>query len=427
MLTPKFVRENEAAVEANLKKRHSQLDLGDFRKLETERLALLQETELLKSERNQISKEIAAQKGRGEDIGPITARMKDFSDKIKGLDERLTHIEAVVLDLCHRIPNLTADDVPEGPDASGNVEIRKVGTIPTFDFPVQDHVSVGEKLGIVDFERAAKISGARFAILSGWGAKLERALIQFFLSENSGRGYTEIVPPVMVNADSLRGTGNLPKFEEDLFKIHGHDGRYYMIPTAEVPLTNIYRDEILPEAKLPVKLTAYTPCFRSEAGAAGKDTRGLIRQHQFNKVELVKFTTPETSEAEHEALLADSENLLKKLGLPYRVMLLCAGDMGFGGRKCYDLEVWAAGQNRYLEISSCTNFGDFQANRAGIRYKNAAGKNAPVHTLNSSALAVGRTMVAILENFQQKDGSVKIPEALHSYLGAEVIKPGSGL
>ncbi|MBL8993043.1 MAG: serine--tRNA ligase [Spirochaetia bacterium] len=427
MLTPRFIRENLDAVEANLKKRHANFGLGDFRKWEEERLTLIREGELLKSERNQISKDIGAQKQRGEDIGPISARMKEFSDRIKGMDERLAHIEASVADFCHRLPNMLDPSVPEGKTDAENVEIRKHGVPVKHDFPVVDHHTLGEKLGIIDFERATKVAGTRFAVMQGLGAKLERALIQFFLNENGARGYTEVSPPIIVNRDSLVGTGQLPKFEEDLFHLHGYEGRYYLIPTAEVPLTNLYRDEIIPEVKLPIRLAAYTPCFRSEAGSAGKDTRGIIRQHQFHKVEIVSFVKPEDSAAELEKLTSDAENLLQKLEIPYRVVLHCAGDLGFGGAKGYDIEVWIPAQNRYMEISSCTNFADFQANRSRIRYKDAAGKNSPVHTLNGSALAVGRTIVAILENFQQKDGSVLIPKVLQPLLGTDLIRAEKGV
>ncbi|MBN8219163.1 MAG: serine--tRNA ligase, partial [Spirochaetes bacterium] len=421
MLTPKFVRENLAAVEENLGRRFSKIDLGEFRRQEARRLERLREGETLKAERNTVSKEIGALKAKGGDIAAVSARMREAGDRIKAIDNELAEVEAWVADFCMRLPNMVDPAVPVGADSAANVEIRRVGEPRAFDFAPKDHHALGEALGILDFERGVKLAGARFTVVSGAGARLERALINFFLDENTSRGYREVLPPFINNADSLRGTGQLPKFEEDMFKIEGHEGRYYLISTAEIPLTNLHRDEILPEASLPVKLTAYTPCFRSEAGAAGRDTRGIIRQHQFNKVEIVKLVKPEESEAEHLSLLADSEHLLQVLGLPYRVMLLSSGDMGFGGRKCYDLEVWLPGQNRYVEISSCTNFGDFQANRAGIRYKTAQGKNLPVHTLNSSALAVGRTVVALLENGQQADGSVLLPKALHARLGFDRI------
>jgi seryl-tRNA synthetase len=423
MLTPKFVRENPAAVEENLARRYSKLDLAEFRLRETRRLELLREGEELKAQRNAVSKEIGARKAKGEDVSEVSARMRSAGDRIKAIDEDLAAVEAWVADFCMRLPNMIDASVPLAEDSAGNVEVRRVGEPRAFDFKPKDHHELGEKLGILDFERGVKLAGARFTVVMGAGARIERALINLFLDENTARGYREVLPPFINNADSLRGTGQLPKFEEDMFKIEGHEGRYYLISTAEIPLTNLYRDEILPESALPVKLTAYTPCFRSEAGAAGRDTRGIIRQHQFNKVEIVKLVRPEDSEAEHLSLLADSEHLLSVLGLPYRVMLLSSGDMGFGGRKCYDLEVWLPGQNRYVEISSCTNFGDFQANRAAIRYKNAQGKNAPVHTLNSSALAVGRTLVAILENGQQADGSVVLPKALQDRVGFDRIVP----
>lgn len=418
MLSSKFIRENTELVKKNLQKRFSSITLEPFEKLEEERLAILREGELLKAERNAASKKVGEMKKNGENADSIMEEMKEVANRIKDLDIALSAIEEKVNYFCLSIPNILSDDVPEGKNDTFNKEVKKNGAPPTFSFTPKDHVDIAENLGFLDMERAAKLAGARFSLLTGKGAKLERALINFMLEENTSRGYTEVLPPIINNRDSLQGTGSLPKFEEDLFKISGWDGKYYLIPTAEVPITNMHRDEILKESELPLRYTAYTPCFRSEAGSAGRDTRGIIRQHQFNKVEIVKFCKPEDSASEHEKLLADSENILQKLGLPYRVVLLCSGDTGFSAHKCYDIEVWLPSRNGYVEISSCSNFGPFQGTRANIRYKNEeSGKNITVHTINGSSLAVGRTMVAILENFQNADGSVTIPPALVPFTG----------
>lgn len=418
MLLPKFVRENREQVVEMLKKRHSNIDLQFFTEKEEQRLKLIAEVEEKKSERNASSKAIGVKKKAGEDSSEIMSRMKELSETIKALDKRLLEIETEVKDFCLGLPNILADEVPFGADESSNEVVKTWGEVPQFNFDVKDHHSLGESLGILDFERAAKITGSRFVVLKGAAARLERALIQFFLNENTDRGYDEVLPPFIVNRESMTGTGQLPKFEEDLFKLHGNKDNYFLIPTAEVPVTNLYRSEIFKDEELPVRHTAYTPCFRAEAGSAGRDTRGIIRQHQFDKVEVVKFCKPEESESEHQALVSDAENLLQKLGLAYRISLLSSGDTGFGARKCFDLEVWLPSRDAYVEISSCSNFGDFQANRAQIRYKDKeSGKNRPVHTLNGSALAVGRTVVAIMENYQQEDSSIAIPEVLQGYMG----------
>ena len=341
--------------------------------------------------------------------------MRQAGDRIKELEKRVAAVEENLQQIVMGIPNLCDDSVPVGKDDSDNVEIKRWGTIPDFTFAPKPHWEISEKLGILDFERAAKISGARFSVLKGLGSRLERALINFMLDLHTQKhGYIEILPPFMVNAESMIATGQLPKFEADLFRISGWD--FYLIPTAEVPVTNIHRDETLPEKQLPIKYCSYTPCFRSEAGSYGKDTRGLIRQHQFDKVELVKFTRPEDSGKELETLLADAEEVLQLLKLPYRVVALCTGDLGFSATKTYDIEVWMPTQNKYREISSCSNFGDFQARRGGIRYRpRDSGKSSLVHTLNGSGLAVGRTLAAILENFQRSDGTIFIPEVLEPY------------
>ncbi|MCU1246354.1 MAG: serS, partial [Acidobacteria bacterium] len=370
--------------------------------------------------RNSASQEIATLKKNKQDAAAQIEAMKAVGEEIKQLDERLAQIENELQTLELFFPNVPQPSVPIGPDESANRVERTWGEKPHFDFPPRAHWEIGESLGILDFERATKITGARFSILSGGGAQLSRALMNFMLDSHAARGYRELLTPFMVNADSLRGTGQLPKFEEDLFKLEGEKA-YYLIPTAEVPVTNLYRDEILDAATLTQGFCAYSPCFRSEAGSYGKDTRGLIRQHQFEKVELVKFTLPEKSAEEHEKLTADAEALLQALGLHYRVMTLSTGDMGFASTKTYDIEVWLPGQETYREISSCTNFGDYQARRANIRYRTGEKKSGFVHTLNGSALPLGRTLVAILENYQQADGTVTIPPPLQKYLGRETL------
>ncbi len=405
--------------------RNMEFDLEPVRELSVNRKELKVKADEMKSRLNQGSKEIGRlmKEGRKEEAEKQKARMKEISDEIAGLDEKLREMESDLESRALYVPNLPDESVPRGKDENDNEEIRRWGGPPVFDFPVKDHVEIGESLGILDFGRGSKITGSRFTLLKGAASRLERALISFFIDlHTSEHGYTEVMPPFMANRDSLVGSGNLPKFEEDLFRVTPFD--YYLVPTAEVPLTSIYRDDILVENDLPVKFCSYTPCFRSEAGAAGKDTRGLIRQHQFNKVELYKLCTPENSPQEHEALTADAERVLQILGLPYRVVLLCTGDMGFSAAKTYDLEVWLPGQEKYREISSCSNCGDFQARRSNLRYRPEGWKKGTslAHTMNGSGLAVGRALVAILENYQQKDGSVVVPEALRDYMKTDVVR-----
>ncbi len=416
MLEIKFVRQNLELVQEALRKRGQGDDLEEFLHHDSERRAILLEVEALKHRRNSVSERIAEMRRDKQDASDLIAEMKAVSDQIKSLDEQLSQHEQGLRSILMGLPNLPHPSVPVGEDAEANVIIKKVGEPPSFDFQPLPHWEIGEKLGILDFERAAKIAGTRFALYIGYGARLERALINFMLDvQTKERGYLEVLPPFMANRTSTTATGQLPKFEEDLFKLEGWD--YYLVPTAEVPVTNIHQGEILDEGELPKRYVAYTPCFRSEAGSYGKDTRGLIRQHQFNKVELVKFTTPETSYEELESLLSDAEIILKRLGLPYQVVVLCTGDLGFSAAKTYDIEVWVPGQQKYREISSCSNFEDFQARRGNIRFKRKGKKGTTlVHTLNGSGIAVGRTVVAILENFQQQDGSVIIPEALRPYM-----------
>jgi len=422
MLDVKIVRENTAKVEDSLRKRNYDIAVLDrFLKIENERRALLKLIEEKREQRNKTSQEIAKLKREKKDAGAILAEAKNISDFITEKEERLKALEDEAGRELLVIPNIPHESVPAGKDETENVEIRKWGVPKEFDFPPLNHWDIAATLDIIDFDRASKIAGARFSLMKGFGAKLERALMNFMLDLNSTKGYKEVFPPLLVNKESMTGTGQLPKFEMELFKIE--DPEFYLIPTAEVPVTNIHRDEILNESDLPLYYTAYTPCFRREAGSYGKDTRGLIRQHQFNKVEIVKFVKPEDSYDELEKLTADAEDLLQKLGLPYRVIALCTGDLGFSAAKTYDIEVWLPGQQKYREISSCSNFEDFQARRANIRFKREGKKGTEfVHTLNGSALAIGRTVVAILENYQQKDGSVVIPEALREYMGVEVIK-----
>lgn len=417
MLDIKFVRSNPDEVREGLRKRRSKLDLNQFLAIEQTRRELLLEVEELKARRNQASGEISRMKKTGENAEALLTELSDMSGRIKALDEKLKDIDAQTSDWLLSIPNVPHPSVPEGVDDTDNLEIKVWGEKPTLYFAPKEHWELGAALGGLDFETAAKITGSRFVILKGWAARLERALISFMLDvQTQENGYSEVMPPVIVNRESLMGTGQLPKFEEDLF--HLENTNYYLIPTAEVPVTNIYRDETLAETDLPVALCAFTPCFRSEAGSYGKDTKGMIRQHQFDKVELVRFVHPDSSFDELEKLLGHAESILQKLGLHYRVVTLCAGDLGFSSAKTYDIEVWLPGQDKYREISSCSNFEDFQARRAGIRFRpNGAKKSRLVHTLNGSGLAVGRTMVAILENYQQKDGSVVVPEALRPYMG----------
>ncbi len=420
MLELRFIRENLELVKEKTAKRGGNLDkLVDFAAVDQERLAILAEVEGLKGKRNTVSKEIAVlKKGGVEDQAqaePMVIEMRHTSERIRQLDERLAQIQERLQEIVMAIPNLCSDSVPVGQSDADNLEVRTWGEKPVFSFVPKTHWEVGEALQILDFERAAKITGARFALLTGLASRLERALINFMLDLHTQRhGYTEVLPPFLVNSASMTATGQLPKFEEDLFRIKDWD--LYLIPTAEVPVTNLFRDETLEESVLPTKLTAYTPCFRSEAGSHGRDTRGLIRQHQFDKVELVKFTTPEQSAQELESLLTDAEEVLQLLGLHYRVVKLCSGDLGFSATQTYDIEVWLPGQETYREISSCSNFLDFQARRGGIRYRPSGQKKSRlVHTLNGSGLAVGRTLLAILENYQQADGSVQIPTVLAPY------------
>ncbi len=416
MLDLKFLRDNLDEVERRLVTRGDAVDLGSFRQLDGRRRELLGEAETLKAERNQVSALIGKTRDKSQVQGEI-ARMKDVSAAIKSLDEALRQVEENLNGLLLTLPNLPDPECPLGASEEDNPEVSRWGTPHEFSFEAKAHWDIGEDLDIIDFERATKITGARFALSKGAGARLERALINFMLdSHTADDRYTEMLPPFMVNRDAMTGTGQLPKFESDLF--HLDDPDYFLIPTAEVPVTNVFREEILDGALLPICYAAYTPCFRREAGAHGRDTRGLIRQHQFNKVELVKFTRPEDSDAELARLLADAEGILQALELPYRVIDLCTADIGFSAARTFDIEVWLPGQQAYREISSCSNFRDFQARRAGIRFRREAGSKPEfVHTLNGSGLAVGRTLVAVLENYQQEDGSVFIPEVLRPYMG----------
>ncbi len=419
MLDLKFTRENREKVVSEIKKRGIDLDLEDLIRYDDKRKEFLKKADELKAKRNKVSDEIGKLKreGKEEIAEEKMGEMKGISYEIKELDERIKRCEDSIAEILLLIPNLPDASVPVGHDETGNVEVKKWGEPPKFSFKPKAHWDIGEELGIIDFERAGKITGARFVLYKGAGALLERSLINFMLNlHTKEHSYTEVLPPFMVNRQSMTGTGQLPKFEKELFKVENDD--YFLIPTAEVPVTNIHRDEILEGDKLPICYTAYTPCFRREAGSYGKDTRGLIRQHQFNKVELVKFVRPEDSYNELESLLLNAEEVLKRLNLPYRVIVLCTGDMGFAAAKTYDIEVWLPGQNKYREISSCSNFIDFQARRANIRFRREPkAKPEYVHTLNGSGLAVGRTLVAILENYQQEDGTVIVPEALRHYMG----------
>lgn len=416
MLDLKFVRDNADRITRMLQDRRLDMDLTPLLDLDQKRRRVLKEVEELKYLRNTASEEISRLKREKTDASDRIEEMRQVSQRIKALDQDLSAVDQEFSDFLLLIPNMPHESVPVGSDENDNRLVKKWGTPPTFDFDPKPHWEIGESLGILDFERAAKMTGARFALYWGMGAALERALITFMLDVHTSRhGYTEVLPPFIVNSTSLVGTGQLPKFKEDLFKLEGRD--YYLVPTAEVPVTNIHAGEILDEEQLPRLYTAFTPCFRSEAGSYGKDTRGLIRQHQFNKVELVKLSRPETSYQELESLLSNAETILQELGLHYRVVVLCTGDMGFSASKTYDIEVWLPGQNTYREISSCSNFEDFQARRANIRFRRKGqSKTELVHTLNGSGLAVGRTLVAILENYQQPDGTVVVPPVLRPYL-----------
>ncbi|MFB3923664.1 MAG: serine--tRNA ligase [Terriglobia bacterium] len=426
MLDLAFVRENLELVKQKLRERGMADSLADFENLDRERRKLLVEAERGKARKNKVSEEIAALKKNQQDASSLIAEMKELGGEIAGLDEKAKNLDEQLRELLRNIPNVPHASVPVGRSAADNQEIRRWGRPREFDFEPKAHWDLGPQLGILDFERAAKIAGARFAVYRGVGAKLERALANFMLDVHTREhGYTEILPPFIVNAESLFGTGQLPKFEQDLFKINLEDKKYYLIPTAEVPVTNLYRDEVLELERLPVKHCAWTACFRSEAGSYGKDTRGIIRQHQFQKVELVKFCTPETSYNELESLTHDAEVILQRLSLPYRVVALCTADLGFASAKTYDLEVWLPSSREYKEISSCSNFEAFQARRANLRFRRGkSGKTEHLHTLNGSGLAVGRTWLALLENYQQADGSVLIPEVLRPYLdGLDRIAP----
>jgi seryl-tRNA synthetase len=416
MLDKNFVRENLDLVRERLAARGGEYPIDELVSLDAEWRRLTLRTEELRRRRNEASERIGKLKKDGRDTSGEQAGVKEIGSEIKGVEEGARQTEERLNALLHNIPNLPHASVPKGRDETANAEVRRWGSQPIFDFEPLSHVDLGTTLGILDLDRAAKITGARFSLLAGAGALLERALMSFMLDTHTKHhGYVEVLPPFMANSASLFGTGNLPKFAQDLFKVEGTD--YYLIPTAEVPVTNIYQGEVIESETLPRKFVAFTPCFRSEAGAAGKDTRGLIRQHQFNKVELVKFSDPASSYEELESLTRDAEDILQRLGLYYRVVVLCTGDMGFASAKTYDIEVWLPSQQRFREISSCSNFEAFQARRANIRFRSADGRRGHVHTLNGSGLAIGRTWVAILENYQQHDGSVVVPEALRPYMG----------
>jgi seryl-tRNA synthetase len=428
MLDLTFVRDNLALVEEKLRQRGMNPEevLKDFRAIDSQRRQAITAAETLQAQRNRASEEIAKLKKRGQDASPQIQETKELREQIQESEKKAAEQEARLREILTSLPNLPHASVPVGKSAEDNVEARRWGTPPQFDFNPKPHWELGEELGVLDLERAAKLSGARFAVYWALGARLERALANFMLDLHTREhGYTEVLPPFLVNSESMYGTGQLPKFAQDSFRVPHGEKDLWLIPTAEVPVTNLYRDEVLDAARLPVSLTAYTPCFRSEAGSYGKDVRGIIRQHQFQKVELVKFSRPENSYDELEKLTHDAETVLQKLGLHYRVVTLCTADMGFSSAKTYDIEVWLPGQNLFREISSCSNFETFQARRANIRYR-PEGKNKTefLHTLNGSALAVGRTWVAIMENYQQADGSVRIPEALQPYMGTDRIAAG---
>lgn len=427
MLDLNFVRDNLPLVEEKLRQRGMDPAevLKDFRAIDTERRQAITETETMKARRNRASEEIATLKKNKQDATAQIAETKELREKIQAGEKAVTEYDERLHQVLASIPNIPHESVPVGRTAEDNVEVRRWGSAPKLDFAPKPHWELGEQLGILDFERAAKISGARFAVYWDLGARMERALANFMLDLHTREhGYTEVLPPDLVNSESMYGTGQLPKFASDSFRVPHGERDLWLIPTAEVPVTNLYRDEVIDAARLPVCLTAYTACFRSEAGSYGKDVRGIIRQHQFQKVELVKFTRPENSYEEHEKLTRDAETVLQKLGLHYRVVALSTGDMGFSSAKTYDIEVWLPGQGVFREISSCSNFEAFQARRANIRFRNEGkGKTELVHTLNGSGLAVGRTWLAVLENYQQADGTVLIPQALQSYMGAERIMP----
>ncbi len=421
MLDIKLLRSNFDEVEKALADRNEDFDLSKFKSLDEKRRALLAEVEQLKAQQNKVSKQIPQMKKEGKDVAPIFEEMKALSDQIKSLDTDVSTVDKELNDYLLTIPNIPNPTVPKGTSDEDNVEIRKFGEQTSFDFEPKAHWDLGKDLGIIDAEMGAKVSGTRFTFYKGLGSRLERAIVNFFLDTHTEKhGYVEVFPPFMVSRECMTGTGQLPKFEEDAYKVYSDSDKkeYFLVPTAEVPVTNMYREQILNGADLPIKHCAYTACFRAEAGSAGKDTRGLIRQHQFNKVELVKFTKPEDSYEELEKLTHDAEEVLQLLGLPYRVVKICIGDLGFTAAMKYDIEVWMPSYGRYVEISSCSNFESFQARRANIKYKdNAKDKAQFVHTLNGSGVAVGRTTAAILENYQQADGSIRIPEVLQPYMG----------
>ena len=423
MLDIKRIRKNPEELERAMKARRSKgADVSGLLELDRERRVILQESEALKAQRNEVSAKIPIMKRNGENTDELMASMKAVAARIKELDEKISSIDEQLDAMLMKIPNIPHASVPDGADDKDNSEVRRVGTPPVFDFDFKPHWDIGEALNILDPKTAGKVTGARFTFYRGLGARLERAVINYFMDTHSANGYVEILPPYMVNRASMTGTGQLPKFEDDAYKIAGGDD-YFLIPTAEVPVTNMLRGDIIDGAQLPLKFCAYSACFRSEAGSAGRDTRGLIRQHQFNKVELVKFSLPETSYDELESLTNDAERLLQGLGLAYRVVTLSTGDLGFSSAKTYDIEVWMPSYDRYVEISSCSNFEDFQARRAQIRFRRDKGSTPElVHTLNGSGLAVGRTVAAILENYQNADGSVTVPEALRKYMGVDVIR-----
>ncbi len=414
MIDIRRIRQEPEVLQALLAKKGIAADFAPLLALDGRRRSLLTEMEQLKAERNRVSEEVARRKKAHEAADDLIEAMRGVGDRIAALEGEIRQLDDQMQEELLGVPNPPLPEVPEGASAEDNVEVRQWGTLPVFDFEPKPHWDLGEALGVLDFERGRKLSGARFTVFAGLGAQLSRALINFMLDHNRRRGYVEMAPPYLVNREALVGTGQFPKFQEDVFRVVPHE--YYLIPTAEVPLTNLHRDEILNEQDLPIHYTGYTASFRAEAGAAGRDTRGIIRQHQFDKVELVRFVRPEDSDAALDAMVKDAEDVLEQLGLPYRTVLLCGGDMGFTQAKTYDIEVWMPSYGRYVEISSCSNMGDFQARRANIRYRpQGAKKTEFVHTLNGSALAIGRTFAAILENFQQRDGSVRIPDVLKLY------------
>ncbi len=419
MLDLKKVCDNIEYVEERLSGRSGHFPIAEVAQKAKRRKEIIREVEALKAEKNKVSAEIAQMKREGKACDDLIKKMRDEGDKIKALDDELSEVESSLKELMYAIPNLPDESVPVGSDSDDNVEVRRWGEPTKFDFEPKAHWDIGTSLDMLNFEQAGKITGTRFTVYRNWGAKLERAIMNLMLDTHAKSGYTEIFPPFMVNRDSMLGTGQLPKFEEDMFAVKGTN--YYLIPTAEVPVTNLHRGDVLSADQLPIKYCAYTACFRAEAGSAGRDTRGLIRQHQFNKVELVKFAHPDHSFEELESLTNDAEKILQLLKIPYRVVCLCTGDLGFSSTKTYDIEVWLPSYGRFVEISSCSNFVDFQARRANIRFKEN-GKTQFVHTLNGSGLAIGRTTAAVMENYQNADGSITVPEALVPYIGTDIIK-----